>query len=141
MLSVEEPMSREILRRYLHELSQSDREVKYKEQYIQIYDHSNRLVTSHLLQALHAIRDIHDNFQACISILRNLLQVEATCRERLAPAFWGKFECCRDYVRSVTEPRTPSPHRERPGKATPEPERAPRAVPLACLLAELLTLR
>jgi hypothetical protein len=119
MLSVEgEPMSPAILGQYLDELSQSDRRILYKSEYRQLYDNTRSRITKQLVQAIEWW-DIPDSDRACREILGILLLIEDTCRDRLAPDFWAKFECCRDYVQSVTETRTPSPHQERRGRDTP----------------------
>ena len=132
MLGVDgEEMSDAILGTYLHELSQDDRRNLFKAEYIDCYDTTNRRMTTGLLQTLHYCMY---GYRPYPEILSALLRVEATCQARLSPAFWAKFQCCKRYLLLQTVTRTPSPHRERRGRDTPEPDKRPTT----CLLQRLL---
>ena len=134
MLSVDgQPMSHEKLCRYLRELQAASPEILFQDQYIHVYDNARTRLTGTLRLAVQncAIRDRDLLYQRIWSILP---QVEATCRDRLTPACWAKFQSCKQYLQYQTAPRTPSPHRERRGKGTPEPDKRP----MRCLLRRLL---
>ena len=137
MLAVDgTPMSHDILCRYLRELQAASPEVLFQEQYIHAYDTQRTRLSITLTTAVKycAMRRLERD--VLYQRLRStLLQVdEATCRDRLTPACWAKFQCCKQYLQYQTAPRTPSPHRERRGKGTPEPDKRP----MRCLLRRLL---
>ena len=136
MLAVDgTPMSHEILCRYLRELQAASSEILYQDQYIHVYDNARTRLTGTLRLAVEYCA-MREERVALYRRLRSIfLQVdEATCRDRLTPACWAKFQCCKQYLQYQTAPRTPSPHRERRGKGTPEPDKRP----MRCLLRRLL---
>ena len=89
MLSVEgQPMSPVILGQYLHELSQSDPRIKYKAEYIQLYDNRRSQITNQLVQAIEWW-DISDSYRTCREILGILLLIEDTCLGSTGTGFLG----------------------------------------------------
>ena len=127
-------MSDAILGKYLDDLGHRHRITLFRSDYVEVYDKTGTRIMNGLTEG-HNYWNKHGR-TSYRDILRVLLGVEAVCQARLAPDCWAKFERCKRYLQEHTIQRTPSPHRERRGHDTPEPERRP----LGCLLQRLLTL-
>lgn len=122
MLAVDgKKMSHVYLSRYLDELAHGDKQILFQEQYINLYDNGRTKMRAGFQNAFRWWGCGSSKYQECLSAL---LEVEATCQVRLALGVWAKFECCKRYLQELTAPpRTPSPHRERRGRDTPEPDK------------------